>query len=52
MTAAKNNSSDSVFIKMEVPLCEKDEQGLAMERMRKNQKDALKFWRLLKNKRK
>jgi|GEM_PF-4708392 len=52
MAAAKNKSSERFFIKMEGPLCEKDEQGLAMERMRKNQQDALKSWHLLKNKRK
>jgi hypothetical protein len=49
----KNNSSSTknrYSLATEYPLCEKDDQNLRMEHMRKLQKEALKLWRALKKK--
>lgn len=42
---ASNYTGDNNRIKTDRPLCEKDEQGEAIERMRKYQNQALKLWR-------
>jgi hypothetical protein len=52
----RNNKRSSARSKLSLetdsPLCEKDEQGRVMEKMRNFQKQALKLWHALKKKQK
>jgi hypothetical protein len=46
-----HNGQMAPLIKTEGPLCEKDEQGLAIERTKLLQKEALEKWQRLKRNR-
>jgi len=48
---AVSNQQRAPVIKTEGPLCEKDEQGLAIERTKLLQKEALEKWQRLKRNR-
>lgn len=55
MARLRNNDptkSNPSRLETEKPLCEKDEQGRVMERMRQLQQDALEVWRAILKKRK
>lgn len=50
--ANKKSSVNSIILKTDYPLCEKDEQARCIENMRLAQKKAMKIWNELKKKQK